>query len=60
MCLDANFTNHLNVNTITETPVMAYDQDDNKKNCLNIIEEEFKKRYPIKARRHNLIQLKQQ
>ena len=39
---------------------MAYTKDDNERNCLHIIEEEFIKRYPITARRHDLIQLKQQ
>ena len=39
---------------------MAYSEEDNDRNCLNIIEEEFVKRYPIMARGHDLIQLKQQ
>ena len=33
MCLDANLTNHLNVNTTAETPVMSYSDDDDKRNC---------------------------
>ena len=39
---------------------MAYSEEDDERNCLDIIEEEFVKRYPITARRHDLIQLKQQ
>ena len=57
MCLDANLTNHVNVNT---TAAMAYTEEDDEKNCMDVIEEEFVKRYPITARRHDLIQLKQQ
>ena len=60
MCLDANLTNHLNVNSTAATPVMAYAEDDDERNCMDIIEDEFVKRYPITARRHDLIQLKQQ
>ena len=60
MCLNTNLTNHLKVNTTAATPVMSCSEDDDKRNCLNIIEEEFIKRYPITARRHDLIQLKQQ
>ena len=37
-----------------------YFEEDDERNCLDIIEEEFVKRYPITARRHDLIQLKQQ
>ena len=59
MCLDANLTNHLNINTTAATPEMSYSEDDDERNCLVIIEEEFIKRYPITARRHDLIQLKQ-
>ena len=40
--------------------VMAYLEEDDKRNCMDIIKEEFVKRYPIMARRHDLIQLKQQ
>ena len=60
MCLDANLTNHLNVNSTPATPVMAYTEDDDERNCMDIIEDEFVKRHPITARRHDLIQLKQQ
>ena len=60
MCLDANLKNHVNVNMAAATPVMAYSEEDDEKNCIDIIEEEFVKRYPITARRHDLIQLKQQ
>ena len=60
MCLDANLTNHLNINTMAAMPVMSYIKEDDKRNCLNIIQEEFIKRYPITARKHDLIQLKQQ
>ena len=60
MCLDANLTNHVNVNTTATTPVMAYSEEDNERNCMDIIEEEFVKRYLITARRHDLIQLKPQ
>ena len=60
MCLDTNLTNHLNVNTTAATQVIAYFEEDDERNCLEIVEEEFVKRYPITARRHNLIQLKQQ
>ena len=59
MCLDANLTNHINVNTTAATPVMAYTEEDDERNCMDVIEEEFVKRYPITARRHDLIQLKQ-
>ena len=38
MCLDANLTNHVNVNTTAATPVMAYTEEDDKKNCMDIIE----------------------
>ena len=60
MCLDTNLTNHLNVNTTAATPVMAYSEEDNERNCLDIIKEEFVKRYPTTAKRHDPIQLKQQ
>ena len=60
MCLDANLTNHVSVNTTAATPVMAYTEEDDERNCMDVIEEEFVKRYPITARRHDLIQLKQQ
>ena len=60
MCLDANFINHVNVNTTAATPVMAFTEEDDERNCMDVIEEEFVKRYPITARRHDLIQLKQQ
>ena len=60
MCLDANLTNPVNVNTTAATPVMAHTEEDDKRNCMDVIEEEFVKRYPITARRHDLIQLKQQ
>ena len=60
MCLDANLTNHVNVNSTAATPVMAYTEDDDERNCMDIIEDEFIKRYRITARRHDLIQLKQQ
>ena len=60
MWLDANLTNHINVNTTAATPVMSYTEEDDERNCVDVIEEEFVKRYPITARRHNLIQLKQQ
>ena len=58
MCLDANLTNHVNANTTAATPVMEYSEEDDKRNCMDIIEEEFVKIYPITARRHNLIHLK--
>ena len=60
MCLDANLTDHIKVNTTATTPVMAYSEEDNERNCMYIIEEEFVKRYPITARKQDLIQLKQQ
>ena len=60
MCLDANLTNHVNVSTTAATPVMVYTEEDDERNCMDVIEEEFVKRYQITARRHNLIQLKQQ
>ena len=43
MCLDANLTNHVNVNTTAATPIMAYAEED-ERNCMDIIEEEFIKR----------------
>ena len=60
MCLDAYLTNHVNVNvnTTAATPVMAYTEEYDERNCMDVIEEEFVKRYPITARRHDLIQLK--
>ena len=41
MCLDANLTNRVNVNTTAATPVMAYSEEDDR-NCMDmdIIEEE--------------------
>ena len=60
MCLDANLTNHVNINTTAATPVKAYSEEDDERNCMDIIEEEFVKRYPITAKRLDLIQLKQQ
>ena len=60
MCLDTNITNHDNVNTTAATPVMAYSEEDDERNCMDIIEEEFVMRYPITARRYDLISLKQQ
>ena len=60
MCLDANLTNHVNVNTTAATPVWAYTEEDDERNCMDVIEKEFVKRYPITARRHDLIQLKPQ
>ena len=59
MCPNANLTNHLNVNTTAAKPVIVYFEEDDERNCLDIIEE-FVKRYPIMARRHDPIQLKQQ
>ena len=38
MCLNANLTNHLNVNTTVATPVMAYSKEDDERNCLDIID----------------------
>ena len=60
MCLYVNLTIHLNVNITAATLVMAYSEGDDERNCLDIIEEEFVKRYQITARRHDLIWLKQQ
>ena len=40
---------------------MAYEDDlDEEETCLNIIDAEFVKRYPITTRRHDLIQQRQQ
>ena len=50
MCLDANLTNHVNVNATAATQVMAYSEEDDEGNCIDIIEQEFVKRYPITAR----------
>ena len=60
MCLDANLTNHVNVSTTAATPVMPYTEEDDERNCMDVMEEEFVKRYPITARRHDLIRLIQQ
>ena len=59
MCLDANLTNHFNVITMAAMPLMSYSKDDDERNCLDIIEEEFVKSYPITARKHDLIQAPQ-
>ena len=47
---DANLTNHVNVSTTAATPVMVYTEEDDERNCMDVIEEEFVKRYPITAR----------
>ena len=61
MCLDANLSNHVSVTAQGDTPIMAYeDNDDEEETCLNIIDAEFIKRYPIATRGHDLIQQRQQ
>ena len=60
MCLNANHTNHFNVNTTAAMPVMAYTQEDGERSRLGVKEEEFVKRYLITAKRHDRILLKQQ
>ena len=37
MCLNANLTNHLNVNSTAATPVMTYTEDDDERKCMDII-----------------------
>ena len=61
MCLDANLSNHVSVTAQGDTPIMIYeDQIDEEITCLDIIDAEFIKRYPLTTRRHDLIQQRQQ
>ena len=61
MCLDSNLSNHISVTALGDTPIMTYDDDlDDKTTCLDIIDAEFVKRYPITTRRHDLIPQRQQ
>ena len=39
MCLDANLSNHISVKAEGDTPIMAYeDEDDDEDKCLHIID----------------------
>ena len=61
MCLDANLSNHVSVTAQGDTPIMTYEDELGEEiTCLDIIEAEFIKRYPITTRRHDLIQQRQQ
>ena len=61
MCLDPNLNNHVSVTAEGDTPIMTYeDEIDEEETCLDIIDAEFIKRYPITTRRHDLIQQRQQ
>ena len=60
MCLDSNLSNHVSVTALGDTPIMAYDDDlEEEATCMDIIDAEFIKRYPI-TRRQDLIQQRQQ
>ena len=61
MCLDPNLSNHVSVTAQGDTPIMAYkDELEEEETCMDIIDAEFIKRYPITTRRHDLIQQRQQ
>ena len=61
MCLDPNLSNHVSVTAQGDTLIMTYeDEIDEEETCLDIIDAEFIKRYPITTRRHDLIQQRQQ
>ena len=61
MCLDPNLSIHVSVTAQGDTPIMAYDDElVEEETCMDIIDEEFIKRYPITMRRHDLIQQRQQ
>ena len=61
MCLDANLSNHISVTAQGDTPIVTYeDEADAEQTCLDIIDAEFIKRYPITTRLHDLIQQRQQ
>ena len=61
MCLAANLSNHVSVTAQGDTSIMTYEDElGEETTCLDIIEAEFIKRYPITTRRHNLIQQRQQ
>ena len=61
MCLDPNLSNHVSVTAQGDTPIMTYeDEPEEEETCLDIIDAEFIKRYPITTRRHDLIQQWQQ
>ena len=61
MCLDPNLSNYVSVTAQGDTPIMAYDDDlEEEVTCMDIIDTEFIKRYPITTRRHDLIQQRQQ
>ena len=51
MCLDSNLNNHVSVTALGDTPVMTYDDDlEEETTCMDIIDAEFVKRYPITTR----------
>ena len=61
MCLDTNLSNHVSVTALGDTPIMDYEDDlEDETTCLDIIDAEFVKKYPITTRRHDLIQQRQQ
>ena len=61
MSLDPNLSNHVSVTALGDTPIMDYEDElDDETTCLDIIDAEFVKRYPITTRRHDLIQQRQQ
>ena len=56
-----NLSNHVSMTTQGDTPIMAYEDDlEEEETCVDIIDAEFIKRYPITTRRHDLIQQRQQ
>ena len=60
MRLNTNLGNHVSVTAQVDTPVMSYeDKDDDKDTCLDIINVELIKRYPITTQQHDLKQLVQ-
>ena len=61
MCLDPNLSKSVSGTAQGDTPIMAYeDKLEEEETCLDIIDAEFIKRYPITTRRHDLIQQRQQ
>ena len=51
MCLDPNLSNHVSVTAQGDTQIMAYEDElEEEETCLDIIDAEFIKRYPITTR----------
>ena len=61
MCLNPNLSNHVSITAQGDMPIMTCkDEIDKEETCLDIINAEFIKRYPITTKCHDLIQQRQQ